>query len=288
MASGKTSNGGAGAHAGGGTQSLTLGDGARIAYRWDGPEEAPVLVLSNSLGTSMGMWDPQVERFSRAFRVLRYDTRGHGQSSAPPGSYSIDRLGRDVLELLDGLGIDKVHFCGLSLGGMIGQWLAVRAPGRLERLVLANTAAYMGPPEGWQTRIETVLRDGMESVAAASISRWFTPGFPERQPKAVAAIRQMLLTTSRGGYAGCCAAIRDMDQRPTTQLIHTPTLLVVGLQDPSTPPKDASLLAGPMTRPPERVDLQAAHLSNVEQPEAFSDAVLEFLAVSSLDQAATH
>lgn len=286
MRNGRTTEGNGSAYSGDGVMGLTLGDGARIAYRWDGPEGAPVLVLSNALGTTLGMWDEQIPAFSRAHRILRYDSRGHGQSSSPPGGYSLDRLGRDVLELLDGLGLDKVSFCGLSLGGMVGQWLAVHAPGRLEHLVLANTAPYIGPPEGWQTRIETVLRDGMESIADASTERWFTRDFPARHPKKVAAIREMLLSTSRGGYAGCCAAIRDMDLRPVTRLIHTPTLLVVGQRDPSTPPKDASLIAGPMRRPPERVTLDAAHLSNVEQPEAFAAAVLDFLAPAHHEQGA--
>jgi len=286
MDTGTSSTEGRSTHRADGVREFTLGDGARLAYRWDGPVGAPVLVLSNALGTSLGMWDAQIGAFSRTHRVLRYDTRGHGRSSSPPGAYSIDRLGRDVLELLDGLSVPRVHFCGLSLGGMIGQWLAVHAHERIERLVLANTAPYLGPAEAWQARIETVMRDGMDAVADASVARWFTPRFSTAHPREVAELREALVSMSRGGYAGCCAAIRDMDLRPIARLIHAPTLLIVGVQDPSTSPRDAALLAGPMPRPPERVDLRAAELSNVERPGEFTRAVLDFLAPSHLEQGA--
>ncbi|HLT31628.1 MAG TPA: 3-oxoadipate enol-lactonase [Myxococcaceae bacterium] len=259
------------------TETLTLSDGAHLAYRWDGPEGAPVLLLSNSLGTHLGMWGPQVPLFAERFRVLRYDTRGHGRSAATPGAYSMDRLGRDVIELLEATGVSRAHVCGLSLGGMVGQWLAVFAPDRLGRLVLANTSPYMGPPSAWQARIETVRQEGMEALAEGSLSRWFTRKFLSSHPLEVAAVREMLLACNRGGYIGCCAAIRDMDLRPLAQLIRVPTLLIVGREDPSTTHRDAALLEGPMPNPPRRVELQAAHLSNVEQPEAFGRAVVDFL-----------
>jgi 3-oxoadipate enol-lactonase len=255
----------------------TLGDGARLAYRLEGPREGAVLLLSNSLGTRLEMWDPQVDAFAARFRVLRYDSRGHGESEATPGAYSLDRLGRDALELLDVLGLERVHFCGLSLGGMIGQWLGFKAPERIHRMVLANTSPYMGPPSGWQQRIETVQREGMAAVAESSVSRWFTPGFAAGQPEAIRPIREALLANSAQGYAGCCAAIRDMDLRPTAQLVSPPALIIAGAQDPSTPPEISDALARAMPRPPRVVRLDAAHLSNVEQPEAFARAVLDFL-----------
>ena len=255
---------------------VTVGDGCRIAYRFDGPNEAPVLLLSNSLGTDLEMWEPQIEAFSRRFRVLRHDSRGHGASFSPVGAYSMDRLGRDVVELLDALGLDQVDFCGLSKGGMVGQWLGARAGDRLRRLVLANTAAYMGPPANWQSRIETVIEQGMEPLVEASIARWFTPSFQTTAPQAVDRIRVMLRANDRQGYAGCCAAIRDMDQRPTAHLIASPLLVIAGSEDPSTSPAEGQFLAD-TARDGRLTVIGAAHLSNVEQPEAFARAVLEFL-----------
>lgn len=257
---------------------VMLGDGCRLVCRFDGPDDAPVLVLSNSLGTALDMWAPQLPAFAERFRVLRYDSRGHGGSDAPPGAYSIDRLGRDVVELLDALGVARAHFCGLSKGGFVGQWLGVRAPERIDRLVLANTAAYMGPPSGWQQRIDRVLHDGMGAIAETVLERWFTPAFCARAPEAVEPIRRMLLATPPAGYAGCCAAIRDMDLRPTAPLIARPALVVAGAADPATPPERADELAGLMRAEARVVRLDAAHLANVEQPDAFAAAVLDFLA----------
>lgn len=257
-------------------QFFTADDGCRIAYRFDGPEDAPVLLLSNSLGTTMEMWAPQMAAFTRRFRVLRYDSRGHGQSGSPAGGYSMDRLGRDAVQLLDALNLETVDFCGLSKGGMVGQWLGVRAPERIRKLILANTSAYMGPPSGWQSRIEGVLENGMAPLAEASIARWFTPDFPSAAPDAVAPIRAMLTACDPAGYAGCCAAIRDMDQRPTAPLIQPRTLVIAGARDPSTSVADGRWLADTV-KDGRLVEIDAAHLSNVEQPEAFTAAVLEFL-----------
>ncbi|MNI39493.1 3-oxoadipate enol-lactonase 2 [compost metagenome] len=258
-------------------QYFTADDGCRIAYRFDGQEGAPVLLLSNSLGTTMQMWAPQMAAFTQRFRVLRYDSRGHGQSDSPAGAYSMDRLGRDAVLLLDAVGVERADFCGLSKGGMVGQWLGVRAPERIGKLILANTSAYMGPPSGWQARIEGVLRDGMAPLAEASIARWFTPDFPSRSPEAIAPIREMLLACDPSGYAGCCAAIRDMDLRPTATLIGPPTLVIAGSQDPSTSVADGRWLAE-AAQQGRLVALDAAHLSNVERPEEFQAAVLDFLA----------
>ena len=255
---------------------VTTGDGCRLAFRFDGPAPAPVLLLSNSLGTDMTMWSPQIGSWTRDFRVLRYDGRGHGASDAPPGSYSIDRLGRDIVELLDALAIDRVSFCGLSLGGMVGQWLGIREARRIHRLVLANTSNYMGPPSGWDARIAQTRNAGMASLAEASVERWFTPGFPAKAPEAVAPIRGALLATDPAGYAGCCAAIRDMDMRRTAGLIAVPTLVIGGALDPATPPAHSEALAGAIADA-QLTMLDAAHLSNVECPLLFADAVSVFL-----------
>ncbi|TNE41680.1 MAG: 3-oxoadipate enol-lactonase [Sphingomonadales bacterium] len=255
---------------------ITTGDGCRIACRFDGPEGAPVLLLSNSLGTDMGMWAPQMAAWTQYFRVLRYDQRGHGASDAPAGAYSMDRLGRDVIELLDALMIEKVDFCGLSLGGMTGQWLGIREASRLRRMVLANTSSFMGPPSAWDARVTAVLDKGMAPLAQASVERWFTPAFAATATDAIAPIGAMLQATSPAGYAGCCAAIRDMDMRRMVTLITTPTLVIGGSEDPATPPPHSETLAAAIDGA-ELVMLKAAHLSNVELPDAFATAVSGFL-----------
>lgn len=258
-------------------QTITTGDGCPIAYRFDGPDDGPVLLLSNSLGTTMDMWEPQMHAFSRDFRVLRYDSRGHGNSGTPVGAYSMDRLGRDVLELLDALGIEDFDFCGLSLGGMVGQWLAIREPVRLKRVILANTSSFMGPPSGWETRISDVLRNGMASIADASVARWFTEAFQMQGKEPIANIRAMLLGTSIGGYAGCCAAIRDMDMRRPVQSVKCPALIIGGAFDYATPPEHSEMLAKDISGA-ELIMLDAAHLSNVEQVSEFTEVCLQFLA----------
>lgn len=260
---------------------FTTLDGCRIAYRWDGIDrnslpDAPILMLSNSLGTNMHMWDPQMAVWNAEFAILRYDSRGHGASGSPIGDYSMDRLGRDVIELLIHLELERVHFCGLSKGGMVGQWLAVHAPQYLDKLVLANTAAYMGPPSNWQRRINSVRQHGVAPLADASIARWFTANFPSARPDLVAPIHGMLLANDPVGYSGCCAAIRDMDQRPTAILNRTPTLVVAGSKDLATSVEDGRFLAE-VAEQGRLVILPAAHLSNVEHPEKFGRLVREFL-----------
>lgn len=256
-----------------------VGDGCRLAYRLEGPPDAPVLMLSNSLGTDMTMWEPQLAEWGRHFRILRYDQRGHGASDVPGRAYSLDRLGRDAIELLDAANIARVHYCGLSLGGMVGQWLAVRAPERLDRIVLANTAAYMGPPANWQARIESVLANGMAPIAEASISRWFSPRFIAERGEVIAPISAVLTAMDARGYAGCCAAIRDMDLRPMTELMRAPALVIAGKQDPATPVAESEYLVRQMSEAQLAV-LDAAHLSNVEQPQDFGEAVTAFLRAS--------
>ena len=257
------------------TQSREL----RTHYELSGGE-GPVLMFCNSLGTDFSMWDAQAERLGRDFRILRYDARGQGQSSVTADDFTmaptIAQLGRDVVDLLDTLKLERVHFCGLSMGGMIGIWLGVNAPLRLHRLILCNTAARIGSAEMWNARIATVRKDGMKPVAAAVIERWFTAEFRAAFPERVAKAQTMLESAPPAGYAACCAAIRDMDQRDTVGQIKTPTLILYGAQDRVTPPQDAEFL---QERIPGsvKVELNAAHLSNVEQPDAFTDAVSYFL-----------
>lgn len=248
----------------------------KIFFRVDGDPGAPPLVLSNSLGTDHRMWDGQMEALTQDFRVIRYDARGHGQSETPEGPYTIEDLAQDALGLMDELHVGRANFCGLSLGGMVGQWLGVNAPDRLSRLILCNTAARIGPPEAWNQRIATVEADGMKPIAEAVVARWFTPGFRKRDSQTVAAFKQLLLATDPQGYAATCAAIRDMDLRAEVGTIATPTLVVAGRDDPVTPPEDAKFLVDAIEGAWGKV-LDAAHLSNVEQPAAFNDAVLKFL-----------
>src|SRR6267143_2379478 len=250
--------------------------GTRIFHRFDGRPDKPVLVLSNSLGSDLGMWDPQMVPFAERFRVLRYDRRGHGQSAVPPGPYRIEDLGRDLLGLLDALGLQRVHYCGLSKGGMVGMWLGVNAPDRLERLVLCNTSAYLGPPELWNARIEAVRKSGMQAVVPQVLERWLTPEFRARAPETVEKVRRMLLATPPEGYAACATAIRDMDQREAISEIRAATLVVVGARDPATPPEHGRQIAE-RVRGAKVVELPAAHLSNVEAADRFTAAVLEFL-----------
>jgi 3-oxoadipate enol-lactonase len=223
------------------------------------------------------MWEPQAAVLAQRSCVLRYDTRGHGQSDVPPGPYTIDLLGRDVLALLDHLGVARAAFCGLSLGGMTGMWLGVHAPQRISRLVLANTSAHMGPPAAMNERIAAVTAGGVAAISEAVLGRWFTPGFAAREPARVAAVKAMLDRTPAAGYVACCHAIRDMDQRADIARIGAPTLVVTGTHDLSTPPSAGRFLAERI--PGARyVELPAAHLSNVEAAAGFNAALTAFLA----------
>jgi 3-oxoadipate enol-lactonase len=233
-------------------------------------------VLSNSLGTDHRMWDAQMEALTQHFRVLRYDGRGHGQSDAPDGPYTIAALAEDVLGLMDEVHIGRAHFCGLSLGGIVGQWIGINTPDRLDRLILANTAPFIGPPEAWNERIATVERDGMKPVAEAVVKRWFTDTFRRRNPQAVAAVKQLLLAANPAGYAATCAAVRDADFRGQISSIATPTLVIAGRDDPVTTLDDAKLLVDAIHGAWGKV-LAAAHLSNIEDASQFNDAVLKFL-----------
>jgi 3-oxoadipate enol-lactonase len=256
---------------------LATDDGVSLHYRLDGPENAPVLVMSNSLGTTLDMWEPQMSALIQRYRVLRYDTRGHGQSGLPPTPYQVDRLGKDVLALMDALTIGKAMFCGLSMGGMTGMWLGVNAPQRFSKLVLCNTAAKIGTPEVWNSRIAAVEQGGTAVVVPGVIQRWFTEGFIKAQPAVVDRIAAMLLATPAAGYNAACGAVRDMDQRDSIAAIRLPTLVIAGTHDLSTPAADGKAVADKI--PGARyVEFPAAHLSNVEVPEEFTKALTGFLA----------
>ena len=251
-------------------------DGARIHCRIDGSENAPVVVLSNSLGTDLAMWEPQVDALAQAFRVVRYDTRGHGASTVTPGPYAIERLGRDVVGVMDGLGVGRAHFCGLSLGGITGMWLGIHAPGRLQRLVLANTAALIGPPANWNARIENVRNGGVAAISPAVMQRWFTAEFIAEQPETLAAMKRMMDRQPADGYIACCAAVRDMDQRDSISAIAAPTLVIAGTHDIATPAADGRFLVEHI-QGAAYTELGAAHLSNIEAAPAFTHALLSFL-----------
>ncbi len=250
-----------------------------LHYQLDGPQGAPVLVLSNSLGTDLHMWDAQVPAFAEHFRVLRLDTRGHGRSLVTPGPYSIAQLGGDVLALLDALEIRQAHFCGLSMGGLIGQWLGINAGERLGKLVVCNTAAKIGEPSVWNPRIEMVLRDGAAAMVAlrdASIARWFTADFAQAHPEQAGKITDMLAATSPQGYAANCAAVRDADLREQLGAIKVPTLVISGSEDAVTPPSGGHFIQARVAGA-EYAEFYAAHLSNVQAGDAFSERVLQFL-----------
>ena len=248
----------------------------KLHYELAGSANAPVLVLSNSLGTTMDMWLPQMPSFLEHFHVLRYDTRGHGLSAVSPGPYSIAQLGADVVALLDHLNIRRAHFCGLSMGGMTGIWLGAHAPERIERLVLCNTSAAIGVPEVWNTRIAKVRQDGMDAIVDNVLSRWFTPDFLTHAPAQVARVRTMLRNTSAQGYVANCAAVRDMDQRAALANIAAPTLVIGGKHDQATPPEHGELIARGIARA-RYAELNAAHLSNWETAQAFTQQVINFL-----------
>jgi 3-oxoadipate enol-lactonase len=248
----------------------------RFNCRLDGPADSPVVVLSNSLGTDLAMWEPQLAALTQRFRVLRYDTRGHGASSVTPGPYSVAQLGRDVLGLLEALKIRRAHFCGLSLGGMTGMWLALNAGERIDRLVLASTAPKIGTNEMWNTRIDHVRKGGLEAVADALMERWFSAGFRERAPASVARMRAMLTATPSEGYIAACAAVRDMDQRAAIRAIRNPTLIITGTHDLTTPPAEGHRMEEGIAGS-RYAELDAAHISNVEAPERFTAELTAFL-----------
>jgi len=250
--------------------------GEPFAIRIDGADDAPALLLSNSLSSDMSMWDDQVPQWSRRYRVVRYDSRGHGGSTAPPGPYTMGQLAADAVALLDHLGIARAHFCGLSMGGMVGMWLLTHAPERIDRAVLANTSAHMGPLDLWNGRIALAREGGMEATVEPTVKRWFPEAFHARAPATIDRMRQMIRRTALAGYIGCCEAIRDMDQRESIRAIRNPTLVIIGANDPATTPEAGRAIHAAIPGAALAM-LDAAHISNVEQPEAFAETVEAFL-----------
>jgi len=248
----------------------------RQFYRLEGQHGKPVLLLSHSLGADHGMWAPQMPDLLYHFQVLRYDTRGHGASSVPQGEYSVELLGHDVLSLADALGIKQFAFCGLSMGGAVGQWLAIRAPGRLSKLVLANTSAQFGPRSNWETRMKSVSDGGMAAIADVVLGRFFSPDILAKDPNAKS-VTAVFLATDPVGYLGCCAGLRDFDSRGSLREIRVPTLVIVGDRDVSTPWEGHGEVLAHDIPHARVVRLPSAHLSNIERPRSFGTTLLEFL-----------
>lgn len=248
----------------------------RLHYRVDGDAESPPLLLSNSLGTSFEMWEPQMPALTARFRVVRYDSRGHGRSGVTRGPYSIEMLARDAVALLDALAIPRAHFCGLSMGGMVGMCLGVNFPERIDRLVLANTGARIGNDEVWNARIDAVRSSGTASIATAVLSRWFSPQLIEQPTPMIAQLRATFEATSTEGYAASCAAVRDMDQRRLLHRIRAPTLIIAGTEDHVTTPADGRFIAEQIGNA-RFVELPAPHLSNIQAAPGFTQALVQFL-----------
>lgn len=245
-------------------------------YQIDGQRGKPWLMFSNSLGTDLSMWDAQAEYFKDDFRILRYDTRGHGGSAPQPGPVTLGQLGQDVLSLLDTLDVERVHFCGLSMGGAIAQWLGIHAPQRLDKLVIANSAPRIGTPQGWQDRAAQVRATGLDAVADGAAGRWFTPDFIEREPERVTTLVARLRKGSPQGYAACCDALAEADLCTGISAITAPTLLIAGAADPVTTVADAEAMREQI-KGSQLVALQASHISNIEAEDAFNHAVERFL-----------
>ena len=258
--------------------------GVKHHYRMEGPEGAPVLLLSHSLGCSHGQWDAQALHLQTHFRVLRYDLRGHGSTATTPGDYTVELLARDALGLADALGIDKFAFCGLSLGGMIGQWLAAQAPDRLTHVVLANTSSRYQNPDLMEQRRKAVREGGMAAIADSAMQRYFSPEALAANSPGIANTRRTLVATDPAGYNACCAAIRDLNQTAMLASIRVPTLIISGDKDVSTPWEGSGdVLAREITQA-EVVHLPTGHLSNLERPQSFNAELLRFLLPAAVDR----
>lgn len=250
--------------------------GCPIDVEVAGPADAPVLMLSNSLGTTRNMWDPQMPAFTAKYRVVRYDRRGHGKSGAPKGPYSMEMLGRDAIAVLDGLGIKKANWLGLSMGGMEGMWLGANAGDRFDKLILSNTSAHYPDPKPWHDRIATVREKGLAAIVPGNMERWFTQGFRDRSPDRIKWMTDMFMTTPVEGYIGCCHAVASMDHRPLLPKIKTPTLVIAGKFDPATTVENGEYLKANI--PGAKIAIvDAAHIANVEVPDAYTKIVLDFL-----------
>jgi 3-oxoadipate enol-lactonase len=257
--------------------SLMVDDGTRLAYRLDGPTDAPPILFMNSLGLDLHMWEPQTAALSDEFRVVRFDTRGHGRSDAPSGEYTLERLGLDALALLDALGIEQAHICGLSLGGLVALWLAIHRPGRVLRAVFANTAARVISAEAWDQTIESLRRDGFGPMHDSVLALFLSEGFRQRDPATTQVVSEMLSATPVNGYIGCCAALRDADLRHLAGTIEARSLVIGGELDEATPPAQAEDLHAAIVPSELMVIPGVAHLSNLEAPELFPRRLRELL-----------
>ncbi|NJM34500.1 MAG: 3-oxoadipate enol-lactonase [Rhodomicrobium sp.] len=255
---------------------MTMSDGCAIHYRIDGEDSLPVLMFSNSLGSSLEMWELQADKLADHFRILRYDNRGHGASDVPGGPYTIERIALDAKELIEGLGLPPVHFCGLSLGGMVGLWLGANAPGLLARAVLANTSSYIGQPEIWAQRIALVEKEGMNAAASGIVQRWVTRDFVESDPIATAKLLAMVAGIPPAGYIAAAEAVKAMDLRSVLPKIEIPILVIAGAHDPATPPAMAEAIVEAVANARLAI-LDAAHLSNIERPDEFNALLINFL-----------
>ncbi len=252
-------------------------DGNRLNVCVEGRHDGPTILLAHSVGCDLTMWDRQIEALGRDYRLIRYDTRGHGNSDAPHGDYEVAQLGRDALAILDAFGVERVHHCGLSLGGTAGQWLALNAPHRLASLILCDTAARLGTPERWQSRIDDVAAGGTSSIADMSMSRFFSDAFRTNEAAEVERFRHILINTPDQGFAGCCAVLRDCDFRACLASIHTPTLVLCGSQDIATPPSDSEELVRII--PGAKIAfVDGGHISAIEDPTGFNQAIASFIA----------
>jgi len=250
---------------------------AQINYQTFGDANKPALIFSNSLGTKYSMWQPQIEHFQQDHYVICYDTRGHGASSAPQGPYSLEQLGQDVVNLLDHLDIAKAAFCGISMGGLTGQWLAIHKSERFSQVIVCNTAAKIGQEQAWQDRAVLVREQGLAPIAATAASRWFTDPFIQSNPAVVAELSNDLGAGSPEGYANCCEALAKADVREQLSSIQIPVLIIAGQQDPVTTVADGQFMQQRIANS-RLFEINASHISNIEQPEAFNQAVQTFLA----------
>jgi 3-oxoadipate enol-lactonase len=253
-------------------------DAVKLHHALDGALDGPALLLGGSLGTTLEMWEPQLTALAPIAQLVRFDHRGHGRSPVPAGPYRIEDLGRDVLRLMDDLQLERASYCGLSIGGMVGQWLAINAPERLDRLILICTAAFLAPADPWLERAATVRSAGTpEVIADAVVTRWFTAPFAETHPDIVARHRAMIAATDPGGYAACCEAIAAMDLRAGLPSVRAPALVLSGAQDPSIPPSHSRIIADAI--PGSRYELldPAAHLATVERADAVNELLAGFL-----------
>ena len=251
--------------------------GAMINYQWDGGEGKPVLLLSNSLSTDLRMWEGQIPAFTEHFRVLRYDNRGHGGSSSPGGEYTMDEIAGDAVALMDEVGVERAHVCGVSMGGMVAMWLGINVPHRVDKLVMSNTSSDVSPPDPWQARIEAIQAGGMEAIVEAGVERFLSEEYRVGGGEAIDLMRSMLRGCDADGYCGCVAAVRDMSLTSGLSGIDKDVLVIAGELDPATPVSHSEVMMDHLPNAEMAVIPGVAHLSNAEKPDVFNDLVLKHL-----------